>query len=275
MGKLVIFAAILSAPVLAKTYTVDGIVVAVDPAARTMLVSHRAIGHYMPAMLMPFQAENAAELAALHPGSRIAFELTLTKAGSVARNIRPTGAPDAELPPPAEKLSIGSVLPDFALIDQQGRTLRSSDIRGKVVAIDFIYTRCPLPDVCPRLSANFAMLQRQFRDRMGESLVLLSVTVDPEFDTTPVLAEYARRWTAGTGWRFLTGDVAKLAASLGEIYWSEEGSIGHNSTTSIIGRDGRLAAQVEGSSYRPDQLVHLITRQMLAQPIARQQEDQP
>ena len=83
-----------------------------------------------------------------------------------------------------------------------------------------------------------------------------------------MLAEYARRWAAGTGWRFLTGDVAKLAASLGEIYWTEEGSIGHNSTTSIIGRDGRLAARVEGSNYRPDQLAHLIARQL-------QQEDQP
>src|SRR5580765_7572854 len=95
MGKLVIFAAILSAvPLLAKTYAVDGIVVAVDAGTRTMLVSHRAIGHYMPAMLMPFHAENAAELAALHPGARIAFELSVTKGESVARNIRPTGAPD-------------------------------------------------------------------------------------------------------------------------------------------------------------------------------------
>ena len=62
--------------------------------------------------------------------------------------------------------------------------------------------------------------------------------------------------------------MAKLAAALGEIYWTEEGSIGHNSMTSIIGRDGRLAAQVEGSSYRPDQLAHLIARQL-------EQEDQP
>src|SRR5258707_10757537 len=117
MGKLVIFAAILSIPVLAKTYAVDGIVVAVDTGARTMLVSHRAIAHYMPAMLMPFRAENAADLAALHPGARIAFELAVTKGGSVARNIRPSGAPDAAIPAPAEKLAIGSMLPDFELID--------------------------------------------------------------------------------------------------------------------------------------------------------------
>src|SRR5258708_4751510 len=187
MGKLVIFAAILSIPVLAKTYAVDGIVVAVDAAARTMLVSHRAIAHYMPAMLMPFRAEHAAELAALHPGARIAFDLMVTKGRSLARNIRLGGAPDAAIPAPAEKLAIGSSLPDFQLTDQHGHTLHGAELRGKVVAIDFIYTRCPLPDVCPRLSANFAMLQRRFGDRVGESLVLLSVTVDPEFDTPEVL----------------------------------------------------------------------------------------
>ena len=267
MRSLATFVVILAVPLMAKTYSVDGIVVAVDAAARTMLVSHRAIAHYMPAMLMPFRAENAAELAPLHPGARIAFDLAVTKGRSVARNIRPSGAPDAALSRRPRKSSPSvrrcriSNSPTST-----GARLRTADLRGKVVAIDFIYTRCPLPDVCPRLSANFAMLQRQFREQAGDSLLLLSVTVDPEFDTPAVLADYARRWAAGSGWRFLTGDVAPLAASLGEIYWAEEGSIGHNSTTSIIGRDGRLAAQVEGSNYRPDQLVHLIARQLENQP---------
>jgi protein SCO1/2 len=266
MRSLATFFLILAVPVLAKTYSVDGIVVAVDAAAQTMLVSHREIAHYMPAMLMPFRAGNAVELVALHPGARIAFELAVTKGRSVARNIRPTGAPDVALPAASTRLAIGSALPEFQLTDQQGRTVRAADLLGKVVAIDFIYTRCPLPDVCPRLSANFAMLQRHFSEHARESLLLLSVTVDPDFDTPTVLGEYARRWAAGSGWRFLTGDVAPLAAALGEIYWAGEGSIGHNSTTSIIGRDGRLAAQVEGSNYRPDQLVHLIARQLENQP---------
>ena len=198
MRSLATFVAILAAPLFAKTYSVDGIVIAVDPGARTMLVSHRAIAHYMPAMMMPFRAENAAELAELHAGTRIEFELAVTKSGSLARKIRPSGAPDAAIPAPAEKLAIGAVLPDFQLTDQNGRTLRAADLRGKVVAIDFIYTRCPLPDVCPRLSANFAMLQRHFREQAGESLLLLSVTVDPDFDTPAVLAEYARRWGGRT-----------------------------------------------------------------------------
>ena len=243
---------------LARVYPVDGIVVAVDPAARTMLVSHRPIARYMPAMMMPFRVADTAILRSLHPGARIRFDLSVSKSESLARNVRLTGDPDAALPPPAEKLPLGAPLPDFHLTDQDGRSVSLSDLRGQVVVIDFIYTRCPLPDVCPRLSANFAMLQRRF----GARIMLLSVTVDPDYDTPAVLREYARRWSAGPSWRFLTGDVAPLAAALGELYWFDEGSLGHNSTTTIVDRQGRLAAAIEGSNYRPDQLIDLISRQL-------------
>ena len=249
-------------PLLARNYSVDGIVVAVDASARTMLVSHRPIERYMPAMMMPFRVESASELAALHPGSRVQFDLFVTRDHSVARNVRVTGV--AEIPAPsAGRLRIGDPLPDFKLTDQDGHTVTAADLRGKVVAINFIYTRCPLPDVCPRLSANFAVLARRFAGRVQ----LLSVTVDPDYDSQAVLSAYARRWNAAPGtWRFLTGDVAALAAALGEVYWFDEGSIGHNSMTSVFGRDGRLAAVVEGAGYRPDQLADLITRQLENQP---------
>src|SRR5580700_3235597 len=130
--RLTTLALLLTLPLVAKTYAVDGIVVAVDPAARTMLVSHRAIAHYMPAMLMPFRADNAAELAALHPGARIMFDLSITKDQALARNIRLSGAGDAEIPAPKEKLAIGAALPDSQLTDQNGRPVRSADLRGKV-----------------------------------------------------------------------------------------------------------------------------------------------
>jgi protein SCO1 len=247
----------------AKSYPVDGIVVAIDAASQTMLVSHRPIGKYMGAMMMPFRVDDARELQGLYPGARIQFDLVVGKDRSSARNVRKSGGGDAEIPAPREKLSIGDSLPDFQLTDQEGRVVRAADLRGKVLAIDFIYTRCPLPDVCPRLAANFAALQRRFAQALGRDLMLLSVTVDPDFDTPAVLADYGRRWAADSfGWRFLTGDVSKLAAQLGEVYWSDEGSIGHNSTTSIIGRDGRLRAMVEGSTWRIDQLEHLIAREL-------------
>lgn len=241
----------------AKVFSVDGIVVAVDRTAGTMLVSHRAIGRYMPAMMMPFRAADRAELAALHPGARVEFELVVDRSQSAARRIRQVGT--GEIPPPKEMLRVGDVLPQFRLTDQDGRTVREADLRGRVTAINFLYTRCPLPDVCPRLAANFALLQRRFGDRV----LLLSVTVDPDYDTPAVLADYARRWRADTrNWRFLTGDVSPLAAALGEVYWFDEGSIGHNSTTAVIGQDGRIAALVEGSNYRSDQLVNLVAHEL-------------
>ena len=223
-----------------------------------MLVAHRPIDKFMPAMTMPFRVERSSELDGLYPGARVRFELVVDKEKSLARRVVKTG--DGEIAPPKEKLRLGDTVADFELIDQNSRTVRLSDFRGKVVAIDFIYTRCPLPDVCPRLSANFALLQKRFA---GREVMLMSITVDPEFDTPAVLAEYAKRWGADErGWRFLTGDVARVAAQLGEVYWTDEGSIGHNSVTSIVGRDGRLAAAVTGSNWRVDQLSSLIAHEL-------------
>jgi protein SCO1 len=257
---------LLAAPLAAKTYPVDGIVVAVDAQTRTMLVSHRPIERYMAAMTMPFRVESAEALRALHPGSRIRFDLAVGKSESLARNVRTTGEADTPLPAPKEQLAIGSPLPDFSLTDQSGNRVRLADLHGKVIAIDFIYTRCPLPDVCPRLSANFATLQRRFAGQLGRDLILISITVDPDYDSPSVLAEYSRRWSAQPGWLFLTGDVSALASALGEIYWVDEGTIGHNSTTSIIDREGRLAAVVEGSNYRADQLMSLVAYQLEKRP---------
>jgi protein SCO1/2 len=261
IAPLLLFVAV---SLLAKTWQVEGIVIALDPLARTMLVSHGAIANrretYMDAMAMPFRVRSAGELEGLYPGARIEFELVVEKERSFARNIVRSGAKDAVIPAPKNKLSIGDALPAFELTDQSGTRVANNDLRGKVVAVNFIYTRCPLPDVCPRLAANFALLQKRLRSRMGTDVVLLSITVDPDYDTPAVLSDYARQWSAiSPGWRFLTGDVSSIAAALGEVYWTDEGSIGHNSVTSIIGRDGKLAAQVDGSQWRAGQLEKLIT----------------
>jgi protein SCO1/2 len=251
---------VAAAAAFAKTYPVDGIVLALDPAARTILVSHRPIARYMPAMVMPFRVDQLVDLATLYPGARVQFDLVIANHRSLARNLRKAAGPDAAIPAPKERLHVGDGLPEFRLTDQSGGAVELADLRGKVVAIDFIYTRCPLPDVCPRLSANFATLQRRFH---GRDVILLSVTVDPDYDTPAVLAGYGQRWAADPSqWRFLTGDVGPLAAALGEVYWTDEGSIGHNSTTSIIDRQGRIAAVVEGFQYRIDQLEHLIAREL-------------
>lgn len=244
----------------AKHYKAQGIVLAVDRAGRTVTISHRAIPHYMEAMTMPFQAGPAEDLTRLAPGSRIDFQLRVSHASTSVRRIRvqQTKLDDIPLPKPEGKIAVGDAAPDFSLTDQDARAIKLSDFRGQVVALDFIYTRCPMPDVCPRLSANFARLQKRYASK----IVLLSITLDPEYDTPAVLTDYAHRWRADPHtWRFLTGapeEIRKIAGHFGVIYWPEEGTLTHTASTAIIDRTGKLAALVEGSSFTSQQLLDLV-----------------
>jgi protein SCO1/2 len=245
----------------ARSYRVEGLVLAVDPASRTLTVSHREIPDYMPAMAMPFQVARGEPLEGLRSGSRVEFDLR----GSLARRIRVVGAgnliDDVRLEPTSEKLDVGEVFPDFTLPDQAGRTARLSDFAGRLVVVNFIYTRCPLPEVCPRLSASFAALQRRFASEIPARLILVSITLDPQFDVPDVLRRYAESVGARAGWSFLTGakaEIEAVARRIGLVHWPEEGVIVHTSMTGLIGRDRRLVAVVEGSSFRLEQLADLV-----------------
>jgi protein SCO1/2 len=243
---------------LAHRYPVEGIVIETKPDLRQMVVAHKPIENYMPAMTMAFRVGRGVDLGKLKPGTRVGFELEVGKRTSEARKVKVYEAlNDLKLPktPPTGAL-IGAKITPFSLTDQEGKTVRLTDFLGKVVVVDFIYTRCPLPDVCPRLSANFAAVSKKMRE-----VEFLSITIDPQFDTPEVLAEYARRWSAGESWRFLTGtreQIQEVAGTFGLVYWPEEGSITHSVATAVIGRDGTLAAKIDGAGYRPDQLMALI-----------------
>jgi len=278
MPRIAFFFVILTALLLsacAHRYRVQGLVLDVNRNDKTMIVSHRAIPGYMDAMAMPFHVRTASELNSVKRGDQIEFQLVVKRRTALAEKLKTgtsaevangrRGAAPLPLPIPAEKLALGMPVPDFQLINQSDRPIRLSDFAGRIIAVNFIYTRCPLPEVCPRLSANFAHLQKRFRQQMEKDLVLLSITLDSQYDNATVLADYAKRWGAGDGWQFLTGDPADiqiLANQFGLVYWPEDGLLTHTSQTGIIGRDGRLAALIEGSSYEEDQLGDLIARQL-------------
>ena len=254
-------------------YRAQGVVLAVDRANHTVTISHRAIPGYMPAMAMPFPVKTPQELNDLVPGARVKFRLEVGKHGTLARHIAvqpAVGLEDVPLPKPVDKVAIGNAVPDFTLTDQRGASVRLSDFRGRLVAIDFIYTRCPLPDVCPRLSANFARLQKHFSGK----IVLLSVTLDPQYDTPQVLAEYGRRWQANPDtWRLLTGsdrDIQTIAGHFGLVYWPEEGLITHQSATALVTPEGKLCAMLEGSSFTSQQLLDLVQVQLPSSPTGSQ-----
>jgi protein SCO1/2 len=230
----------------------------------------------MDAMTMPFPVRRDKEMRGLRPGAQVDAQLVVRRGHSYLENIRVReGVADSVvedqgdrilLPQPSEKVGIGALVPDFSLTDQSGARLRLSDLLGRVVAVNFIYTRCPLPDVCPRLSATFAAVQRRFASFLGNDLMLLSVTIDPEHDTPAELLKYAKIWNArAEGWRFLTGsnrEVQGVAGRFGMNYWPEEGLITHTSMTGVLSREGTLVALVEGSSYQPKALGDLIEKEI-------------
>jgi protein SCO1/2 len=267
-----ILVAALTAFGCAKRYPVEGMVLAVQPREVAFVASHRAIPGYMPAMTMPFRVRDARELDGLRPGTRVSFRLVVRKDRSYARDLRVQAAAAFEglgedgarirLPETPGKLAPGDQVPDFELLDQSGGLTRFSDFAGKVVLVQFLYTRCPLPEVCPRLAAGFASIRHRFRERMGRDLAMISITLDPRHDTPEVLSRYAKSLGADPAyWRMLTGDsksVEAVAGRFGLVYWAEEGMIVHTSTTAVIDRDGRVAALVEGSSFRLEQFADLV-----------------
>jgi protein SCO1/2 len=210
----------------------------------------------MPAMVMPFRFARPGDARDVHPGDRVRFEVR----SSVVSKIHVIRTKqEFPIAAPARVLNIGDVLPDFELTDQLGRTFHSTDLRGRVAAVDFVYTRCPLPDVCPRLSASFAYAAKALQ---GKPVAFVSITVDPQYDTPGVLNAYAQRYRADSEqWRFLTGgmeQVKEVAGLFGLVFWPEENMIAHTVTTAVIDRDGRLAALVQGSSFRPAELRDLL-----------------
>jgi protein SCO1 len=131
--------------------------------------------------------------------------------------------------------------PDFLLLDQDGKSFDSAKIRGKVVALDFIYTTCT--DVCPLFTANFAQIQRTLNNEHPENVFFISITTDPEIDSPRVLKSYAQRYDADfRNWAFLTGTEAQLKpvwSALGiRVIKKGRGLVQHTSLTTLLDREG-------------------------------------
>jgi protein SCO1/2 len=172
--------------------------------------------------------------------------------------------------PGAGRVAIGQPVPDFSLVDQKTRTVHFRQFAGKVVALNFVYTRCTLPDYCLRLSNNFGVLQKRYKDRLGHDLILLTVTFDPVHDQPELLSKYAETWKADAeNWRFLTGsaaDVQKVCDLFGVTSVPDEGLFIHSLHTAVIGRDGKLVANLEGNEFTAEQLGDLVGVELQATP---------
>ncbi len=260
----------------AQRYQTTGLVLSADSARRTIVISEDRIPNYMEAMVMEYHVQDPQALTNLRPGAKIEFTLVVEKTSSYIRDIQVHEYDSVERDPGlARRLSIldkavggdtntverGQIVPDFSLIDQNNRPVALSQFAGKVVVITFIYTRCPLPDYCFRMSTNFGALQKRFRDRMGRDLILLSISFDPDHDSPDVLAKYAESWQPDAGWHFLTGTMAaikQVCGMFGMNFWPDEGLLTHSLHTVVINRRRDLVANIEGNQFTARQLADLV-----------------
>lgn len=259
----------------AERHVATGIVLKIDRAHRSFVASCEAIPGYMAAMAMPFSVRDEKALDGLQPSSRVEFTLVVEGGHSYAEGIRirhyesmeqeALRARRLQLLQGVEQsgLALGQPVADFALTDQTGQRVALSQFAGKVVALTFIYTSCPLPDYCFRLSNNFGRLNKRFADRMGRDLVLLSISFDPVHDQPKVLAKYASTWKADPkSWHFLTGalpDVKAVCQMFGLNFWQDEGLLTHSLHTIVIDRHGKLAANFEGNEFTAEQLGDFVS----------------
>jgi protein SCO1/2 len=260
-----------------REFAVRGMVLRVDPAARTFVVSHEKIDGFMDAMAMPFEVRAAESLKGITPGAIVEFTLVVGDTAAYAERLRVRRYESLEQDPltarrlavlkraaglAAKPLAVGGRVPDFTLVDQAGRRVALSSLHGKVLAVNFIYTRCALPQFCLRVSNNFGVLQKRFARQLGGDLVLLTITFDPQRDTPEALARYASQWKADPKtWHFLTGpvtDVRRVCSQFGVDYFPDEGLMNHSLRTAIIDREGTLVASIEGNQYTPEQLGDLV-----------------
>jgi protein SCO1/2 len=266
----VLFAGCTSEPT--RRYTLHGQILAIGQLhsdGRTdITVKHEDIPGFMPAMTMAYFVRDRKQLEGVAPGDLMTATLVLQGSEIYLENVRKTG--HAELPPDAKRVKImdvmqpGDEVPDDQLQDQTGAMRKLSDWRGQVLAVTFVYTRCPLPDFCPLMDRRFADLQQSLNadPQLHDRAHLASISFDPAHDTASVIESHAK--TAGADpriWSYLTGAPAAIehvTSRFGVSAIQEKDTaetITHNLRTAVIDRRGRLVTIYSGNEWTVDMLL--------------------
>lgn len=250
-----------------------GIVREIRPAEDTVIIEHEDVPGYMPSMTMPFNIRDAAEFGKIHPGSAIAFELVTTQTESWIRGIKDVPAASLKLPEPKPALKStastrvreGDAMLEFQLTDQHGKTFDKATFAGKNLLVTFIFTRCAVPDFCPRMSEQFSELEKSVLadPALKDKVRLLSISFDPAFDTPAVLTDYAGNYaTKDAGiWSFATGSevqIDKLIKAFAVHTELDGGTISHGLCTAWIAPDGTIRQIWRGNAWKPAEVIEAV-----------------
>jgi protein SCO1 len=265
-----------------QVYKARGVVKEVVSATRAR-IAHEAIPNYMPAMTMALDAKNTNELAGIKEGDQITFDLVATDDDGWIENVKRVA--DAPLvigdtnkgvtitkTRAVEPLSVGDVVPNYPFVNEEGKAIKLRDFNGKAVGLTFIFTRCPFPTYCPRMTSHFEKVAAELsKPGSPTNWHLLSISFDPEYDTPEKLREHASRIKRDAAkWSFVTSEkieIAALTEQLGLIFASRNGTIEHNLRTAIIGPDGKLRANYVGNEWDVDEFIAEMKKAAAGEPI--------
>jgi protein SCO1/2 len=252
----------------AKRYELKGKVVAVEPDKHLVTIAHEEIKGYMPGMTMPFTVPDDSAYAILRPGDEVSAMLVVDGAQSwleelVIKQESADTTTKADIPVEAKA---GDEVPDYGLVNQDGKPIKLHSYRGKVLLLTFIYTRCPMPEQCNLMSENFADVDQQLQQQpeLYGKTHLLSISFDPDYDTPSVLRSYGAahsgRYAAEDfqHWEFASGtkdQVKGVAQFFGLRYYEGNAQIIHGLRTVVIDPAGKVYKVYRGNEWKPAELV--------------------
>lgn len=263
-----------------KHYELKGKVVVVEKEKRLLTVAHEDIKDYMPSMTMPFTVgENSAWVFAppreVQPGDQITATLVVDGAKSWLEDIVLTQESSDSAMVGSEGVGpkAGDEVPDYRLINQDGKVIRIHEYRGKALLLTFVYTRCQDPNQCTLMSSNFASIDQELQKQpeVYQKTHLLSISFDPEYDTPKVLRSYGAAYTGKYSdenfahWEFASGsadEVKGIAQYFGLRYFLDSSSgkeqVVHSLRTAVIAPDGKIVKVYRGNDWKPEEVLKQI-----------------
>jgi protein SCO1/2 len=259
-------------PANEKRFDLKGKVVAVETDKHLVTIAHDEIKGFMPAMTMPFVLPDESTLQFLATGDEISATLVVDRAQSWLENVTITRqSSDSSGSTGVTEAKEGDEVPDYRLVNQDNKEIHLHQFHGKVLLLTFIYTRCPLPEYCNLMSTNFAEIDRALeKDQSAYSKThLLSITIDPDYDTPKVLRSYGSAHTERyenetfVHWDFATGtkdQIKGVAQFFGLRYFQDNDQIVHGLRTVIIGADGKVVKVYRDNQWKPDEVAAEMRR---------------
>jgi protein SCO1 len=270
-----------------QVFEVKGLVKELKPNGKTAVIAHEEIPNYMEAMTMDFDVKDKRELQGIAAGDSIQFRMVVTKDDGWIENVRkvPSTAPtnanqSITLPttngtnaatfrrsPMVEPLNVGDAVPDYKFTNQFGAPLSLAQYKGRSLAITFIFTRCPFPTFCPRMSQGFEKAQRALKAQSTTTnWSLLSISFDPAYDTPERLKKYTAAYNLDTNhWWFATSDlwtIDGITEQFGLTFYRETPTAlpQHNLRTVVIDARGRVQKVFVGNEWTGEELAEEMVK---------------